>query len=97
VLSGTTHKIIGTATLAANGALGGIAVNPATGNVYLANNQANHRWKLSGRTDEVTSMPRLPKNTTVAAVAIDRPISRWRSPLPRPELNRRQPRIRTAI
>jgi YVTN family beta-propeller protein len=71
VLSGKTNKIIATATLYSKGALGGIAVNPKTGDVYLANDAASHIWELSGKTNKVISMPRLPKHTTVAAVAVD--------------------------
>ena len=71
VISGKTSKIIATATLYSAGALGGIAVNPKTGNVYLANDYASHIWELSGKTNKVISMPKLPKAAIVAAVAID--------------------------
>jgi DNA-binding beta-propeller fold protein YncE len=72
VLSGNTNKIIATATLYSKGALGGIAVNPTTGDVYLANNAASHIWELSGKTNKVIRMLPLPKDVPVAAVAIDR-------------------------
>jgi DNA-binding beta-propeller fold protein YncE len=35
--------------------LGGIAVNPKTGDVYLANDAASHIWELRGKTNKVIS------------------------------------------
>jgi YVTN family beta-propeller protein len=72
VLSGKTNKIIATATLSSKGYLGGITVNPKTGDVYLTNNAASHIWELSGKTNKVIRMLPLPKDVTVGAVAIDR-------------------------